>query len=350
MRALSAKGVEVHAFGQAEAAGLTEIAPGAFVHDLAIPPQVATAEDLAASADEFASAVLATNLGLEAWWSHYWIGGLSGLRLKAAEGKPWAHSAHTLERVKHLGLATPELPERLETEIAIVEQADWLVANTPVEKEQLVNLYGAKEDKVVVAMPGISPDWSKGWRLRAIAGGARLLYVGRLEPLKGPDIAIRAFAASTLPKKRGRLTIVGGADNGYERELAQLAKKLGVGKMVEFKGALNSRAEMLAVYAQADCLLATSRSESFGLAALEAQASGIPVVASDVDGLPYVVADNESGLLVPVGNVNGFAAALNRLWSESGLLERLSQGTLKQVARFSWETCVDKVLASLSDE
>jgi D-inositol-3-phosphate glycosyltransferase len=196
-------------------------------------------------------------------------------------------------------------------------------------------------------MPGVSEDWSKNWRLRKADGPARLLFVGRLEPLKGPDVAIRAFAASGLAKRGGRLALVGGSSVGYDKELAQLAKKLGCAKEVEFKGALSTHVEMLAAYAQANCLLVTSHSESFGLVALEAQAGGCPVLASDVGGLPYAVEDGRSGLLVPVGDVAGFASALTRLWAEPGLMERLSQGGSKQAARFSWNTTAKTVLEGL---
>lgn len=349
MRALAGLGVEVHTFTQAPESGVKEVAKGAYVHEIAVPSRAAETEDLVASVAEFAQAIQALDLGIEAWWSHYWIGGLAAMHLRQVARAPWAHSAHTLEKVKHLGWATPELAERMEAEIAISQQADLLVANTPVEQQQLVEFYGAKEDKVRVALPGVSEEWKKNWRLRQNGGPARLLYVGRLEPLKGPDIALQAFASSGLAKQGGRLSMVGGASKSYRQELAQLVRKLKIKKAVEFKGALESKSEMLAVYAQADCLLATSRSESFGLAAVEAQACGCPVVASNVGGLPYAVADGDSGLLVETGDVAGFAAALNSLWSTPGLLERLSLGAKTQASRFNWEACVSGVLAGLSE-
>jgi D-inositol-3-phosphate glycosyltransferase len=177
--------------------------------------------------------------------------------------------------------------------------------------------------------------------------GPLVLFAGRVQPLKGLDVAIRAFeiVARSLPD--ARLLVVGGASG--ERGPAEMAAmldlvaELGLADRVAFHPPLPHR-EVPVAYRAADVLVVPSRSESFGLVAAEAQACGIPVVAAAVGGLPYVVADGRSGLLVDGRDPGGFAAALLRVLGDRNLAEDLARGALVHAEQFSWRATTDRLL------
>jgi D-inositol-3-phosphate glycosyltransferase len=267
---------------------------------------------------------------------------------------------HTMAKVKNGALAagdTPEPAARLIGEEQVVEAADVLVANTALEAQQLVNLYDADPSRVDVVHPGVDLDLFRPEPLapaRAALGLAAdavvLLFAGRIQPLKAPDVLLRAVAVLLArdPGLRSRLVvpIVGGpSGSGLDRPsaLAALAVELGVEDVVRFVPPVTQR-ELARWYAAATLVAVPSHNESFGLVAVEAQACGTPVVAAAVGGLTTVVRDGGSGLLVPSHDADAWATALGRGVDDPALRDRLAVGALAQAQEFSWEATADQTL------
>jgi D-inositol-3-phosphate glycosyltransferase len=292
--------------------------------------------------------------------SHYWLSGAVGRRAKARWGVPLVASFHTLGRVKNLALAEDELPEpreRLAGEQETIQAADRILAPTSAEAVHLEGLYGAPPGRIRVVPPGVDADlFRPGPREQAkaalgLAGHRVVLFLGRLQRFKGPDVAIRAVREAFRRDPQGTeevmLVVVGGPSGpdgpAEAARLMRLAGELGLGDRVRF---LPPRLhhELPEVYASADVLLMPSRSESFGLVALEAQACGVPVVASAVGGLRTVVDDGGSGFLVPGNDPAGFADRLLTVLSDRALADRLARGAVAHAIRFTWEDTVAELL------
>ncbi|HMC37176.1 MAG TPA: glycosyltransferase, partial [Actinomycetota bacterium] len=246
--------------------------------------------------------------------SHYWLSGWVGRSAKEVWDVPLVASFHTLGKVKNYSLARGEPPEpatRLAGEQSVITQADRILAPTPAEAAQLVGLYRAAPDSIRIVPPGVDheifkPRSREEARSRLHLSGLRLaLYVGRLQPHKGPDIAVAALAEAVArdPEVTRDLVlgIVGGPSGASHGEevvrLMELASALGVGERVMLFPP-QPQPRLADFYSAADVVLVPSRSESFGLVALEAAACATPVVAASVGGLRYVVNDGVSGLLV----------------------------------------------------
>jgi D-inositol-3-phosphate glycosyltransferase len=239
----------------------------------------------------------------------------------------------------------------------VVEAADLLVANTDTEARQLIDLYDASPDAVEVIHPGV--DLSV-FRPRDRAAARReldlpedavvLMFAGRIQPLKAPDVLLRAVDVllEQDPSLRGRLVVpvVGGpSGSGLEHptSLADLATDLDIADVVRFVPPVTQHE--LAVWAAAATAVAVpSYNESFGLVAVEAQASGTPVVAAAVGGLTTVVEDGVSGLLVDTHEPRDWAASLRRLIDDPALVERLGAGALAHAQEFSWERTAERTL------
>jgi D-inositol-3-phosphate glycosyltransferase len=290
--------------------------------------------------------------------AHYWLSGGPAMAVKEHWGVPLVASFHTLGEVKHqAGPAEP--PERLAGERVTIAAADRVLAPTSAEAEHLVRLYGASPERIRVIPPGVDaevffPRPKDRARARlGLAGRRVVLFLGRLQPVKGPDLAIRAVAQAIRRDRRAGSDVVlavlggpSGADGrGYVDRLRQLTSEEGIADRVLF---LDPRPhhELPWVYSAAEVLLMPSRSESFGLAALEAQACGVPVVASAVGGLRFVVADGSSGLLAPRGDAPALADRLLAVLGDQDLRARLSTGARRQAGRFSWEDTAEGVLAT----
>jgi D-inositol-3-phosphate glycosyltransferase len=267
---------------------------------------------------------------------------------------------HTMAKVKNDALAegdTPEPAARIIGEEQVVEAADILIANTDTEAKQLINLYDACASRVEVIHPGVDlevfrPRDRAGVRrdLGLPAQAAVLLFAGRIQPLKAPDVLLRAVAVlvEREPALRSRLVvpIVGGpSGSGLEHpeSLAQLASALRLDDVVRFVPPV-AHDELATWYAAADLVAVPSYNESFGLVAVEAQAAGTPVVAAAVGGLTTAVDDGRSGLLVDSHRPADWADALARLVHDTELRERLSRGALRQAAQFSWDLTAEKTL------
>ena len=378
---LAALGVEVEIFTRATRSDLppvVELAPGVRVrHLVAGPYEGLSKEDLPAQLCALTSGVLRAEAVHDPGWydvvhSHYWLSGQVGWLASERWGTPLVHTAHTLAKVKNLALADGDAPEplrRVVGEQQVVQASDRLIANTTDEARQLVDLYGAQASRVVTVAPGVDlehfrPGEAGNPRHPARTRGARralglsedavlLLFVGRIQPLKAPEVLLHA-AARLLdrdPGLRDRLVVavVGGPSGTGLLEptaLQDLAHSLGIADLVRFETPQEgprSRDRLRDWYRAADVVAVPSHNESFGLVALEAQACGTPVVATDVGGLRTTVRDGVSGLLVRGHGAEQWADALTRVLRDR---DRLSAGALAHASGFSWDTTGDGLLAT----
>lgn len=288
--------------------------------------------------------------------AHYWLSGAPAIAVKEKWEVPLVVSFHTLGAVKNQsGPAEPA--GRLAGERVTIAAADRVLAPTSVEAEHLVRLYGASPERIRVIHPGVDGDaffpHPKGpARARlGLAGRRVVLFVGRLQPLKGPDLAIRAVAQAIRRDHRVGddlvLVVLGGPSGADGRAFVERLQRLASREAVRVRF-LEPRPhnQLPWVYSAADVLLMPSRSESFGLAALEAQACGVPVVASSVGGLRSVVAHGSSGLLAPPGDLAALADRLLEVLRDPDLRSRLSRGARRQARGFSWDSTAEGVLST----
>ena len=365
-RRLAARGVEVDIFTRATSRDLpasVAMAPGITVrHVTAGPYEGLAKEDLPGQLCAVTSGVLrAEATRPEGWYdvvhSHYWLSGQVGWLAAERWGVPLVHAMHTMARVKNLTLAAGDKPEpegRVIGEQQVVDAADRILANTSIEANQLIELYDADPAKVAVVHPGVDLDvFSPAGRTaaRARVGVAPektvLLFVGRIQPLKAPDVLVRAAAAmvASTPSLRDQLQIVicgGPSGTGLEHPhaLEDLADALGIRDLVRFVPPVD-RIRLADWYRAADLCVVPSYSESFGLVAVEAQACGTPVVAARVGGLPTAVADGVSGLLVDGHDPQVWADALCGVVRDPATLERWSRAAVAHAAGFGWEATAD---------
>ena len=268
---------------------------------------------------------------------------------------------HTLGKVKNLALASGDCAEpavRIRGEGEVVAAADRLVANTEDEARQLVELYGATPWRVETVPPGWTCRCS-GLRLLWPAGPAAaragpdaivLVFAGRIQPLKGPDVVLRA-AASLLrlaPELADRLVVVfvggpSGSEVGAPGRLDGLACELGVAGRVRFEPPCPHR-DLADWYRAATLVLVPSHSESFGLVALEAQACGTPVAAAAVGGLRTAVRDGFSGVLVDGHDPAVWASVLRDLVVSPRWLASLSRGAVAHASGFGWAATADRLI------
>ncbi|MCP3975158.1 MAG: glycosyltransferase [bacterium] len=285
--------------------------------------------------------------------SHYWVSGWAGVLLKESLGVPLANSFHTLGRVKDISRRSdeaPSSPTRTMTEEEVIARSDCVIASTPYEFDDLLDHYGASPERLCTSPPGIDHEIFKpGDKTSArdwlgLPAGPLILFAGRIQALKGLDVAISALAHMDVV---AQLVIVGGpsgtAGQAEVDHLLALAAGLGVGDRVHMI-APQPHGQLARFYQAADALVMPSRSETFGLVAAEAQACGLPVVASRIGGIPFVVEDGRSGILVGVGDEPAFAAALDHLLSDAETHAAMSEGALNKSVEFSWKGTADRLL------
>jgi D-inositol-3-phosphate glycosyltransferase len=252
--------------------------------------------------------------------ANYWVSGAVGHRLKHELDLPLVTTFHTLERVKaEVGQAS-DVALRPRVEAEVVRCADLVIASTPDERAQLVRHYGATPERIVVVTPGVDHNvfvpGDRAAARRAVGASDRplLLFVGRIQPLKGADLAIHALAE--LPDPRAELVLVGGPSGpDGEVELARLHALVGdlaLDGRVRFVPP-QPHDRLVSFYRAADVCVVPSQTESFGLVALEAAACGTPVVAAAVGGLRYLVDDGVTGHLVERRDPVAFARAIDRV-------------------------------------
>ena len=297
--------------------------------------------------------------------SHYWLSGLAARELRAAWGIPIVQMFHTLALLKNRVAQSPaelEPAQRAAAEGEIMHFADRIVASTGLEREQMCALYGADPARISVVPPGVDlqrfrhlPPAEAKAHIGVPPEARMILFVGRIQPIKGIDTLIRAMALVRQrdPEMRSNLcvAIIGGdpdADAGQEQsEMARLKvlrESLGVGDLVTFLGS-KDQDTLVDYYSAAATVVVPSHYESFGMVALEAMACGTPVVASDVGGLSINIADGFNGYLVPVGDAEALAAKLTLLLKYDSLRKQLSWQASRWAERYSWSNIAEEVMA-----
>ncbi|MCE1177756.1 MAG: D-inositol-3-phosphate glycosyltransferase [Micrococcales bacterium] len=366
-RELARRGVDVEVFTRTTTGSqppVVEMEPGITVrHILAGPYEGLSKEDLPGQLCAFAAGVMRTAAHLpedhfSLVHSHYWLSGQVGWLAADRWRVPLVHTMHTMARVKNLHLAegdSPEPPGREIGEAQVVEAAQRLVANTPDEAHQLVELYAAEPAKVAVVPPGVDlsvfgpGDQAAARAAIGVDPDVRLLlFVGRIQPLKAPDILVRALARilEREPDWRGRLVaaVLGGPSGSglaHPTALQDLADDLGVADSVLFRPPVD-RPTLAQWYRAADVVVVPSYSESFGLVAVEAQACGTPVVAAEVGGLPLAVGD--AGVLVDGHDPVVWADELAALLADDDRRADLAQRAVAHAQGFSWSATADRLL------
>jgi len=369
---LAALGTEVEIFTRAvcrDAKPLAELVPGVLVRSVVAGPfEELDKTDLPAQVCQFTHEVLRAEAAAEPGkydlvHAHYWLSGKVGAAAKERWGVPLVQSMHTRGKVKNAALAageSAEPDERIRGELDVIAAADRLIANTTEEARQLTELYGADPAKVQTVNPGadlsvFQPGGAQSKReARGRLGIAQdavvLLFVGRVQPLKGPDVVLKAAAKliAAIPDLRRTLQVVlvGGPSGRLQRAdpdgMRELAAHLGIGDIVRFEPPC-PQSELAEWYRAATVVLAPSHSESFGLVALEAQACGTPVVAARVGGLRTVVRDGHSGVLVDCHDPADWARVIRRLIKAPRHLQALSEGARRHASAFGWSATVDRL-------
>jgi D-inositol-3-phosphate glycosyltransferase len=297
-------------------------------------------------------------------YSHYWLSGWVAQALRQRWGTPIVQMFHTLGHMKNRVAQREQDREsdlRIEIETEVVGFADRLVAATPAEKAQLTWLYGADPRKISVISPGVDLrrfhpiDKSLAKSMIGVQEQHNLiLFVGRVEPLKGIDTLLRAMAivshrhSGWLPNLC--VAVIGGdpsqgaqAENAEMTRLHALREELGIGDLVTFLGA-KDQDTLQYYYSAAEMVVVPSHYESFGMVALEAMACGTPVIASEVGGLAFVVRDRTTGFHVPERDPEALAAKIEELLSDEILRMRLGRRAACWAESYDWPIIADRLL------
>lgn len=354
--ALSQAGIDCTTFTRADRAGLPreiEIEPGHRVVHIEAGPHHLPKEALADVTDEFRRGVIE-------WYEqedlphvihgNYWLSGVVAHDLKHDLGVPFVSTFHTLARVKAEG-GDPEPEWRDRAEAEIINCTDAVCVSCVEERDQFLRLYGRPDGEVAIVAPGVEHAFfapgARGGARRAIGADPDqplVLFVGRIQPLKGPDVAIRALAA--LEHDATRLMIVGGAsgsDGDAETDRAHaLVDELGLHDRVEFVPPQPHHL-LSTYYRAADVVIVPSRSESFGLVALEAAACGTPVVAAAVGGLQSLVDDGDTGFLVEGRDPADYAARIDQILGDEPLAASMAAAAVQRAARYTWRAAADRL-------
>lgn len=296
--------------------------------------------------------------------SHYWLSGIAAERLKSFWNVPIVHMFHTLGALKNRVARSPEEREgeyRLEGERRVVAFADRLIAATTEEKQQLEQLYQADSGKIAVIPPGVDtcrfypiPQDEARQYIGIPAQDRMVLYVGRIEPLKGVDTLIRAMSClrfqRVLAGQTVSLVVIGGdPEASPERMDAEMARlqtlcdELSMGKMVVFLGK-RSQDTLPYYYSAAEVVVVPSHYESFGMVALEAMACGTPVIASQVGGLAMLVRDGVTGYTVPYGQPRPLCDKLIALLSNHALRQELGKNAAAYARQYSWKKVTAQIV------
>jgi D-inositol-3-phosphate glycosyltransferase len=315
-------------------------------------------ERLPALVDEYADWValdLADRGDVDVLHANYWLSGIAGHRLKHELSLPLVSTFHTLGRVKSLG-GDAEPLHRVAAEESVMGCSDLVTASNEVEARQLRELYGVPAERIELVPPGVdraffSPGDRSGARAALdLDDRPVILFVGRIQPLKGLGIAVEAL--DLLRHGDARLVVVGGpsGDDGDE-EAARIDKRIGeLGLEDRVRFVPPQPHHMLSTYYRAaDVCVVPSRSESFGLVALEAAACGIPVVAAAVGGLTTLVRDGHTGLLVEDRDPESFAAAIDALLDDPDGAAALGAAAVTTSRRYAWAATAARLRRVIAD-
>ncbi len=296
--------------------------------------------------------------------SHYWMSGLAGLELKAAWDAPMVHMFHTLGQMKNRVAQSPEEMEggyRIEGESKVLEEADRIVAATPAELAQLQWLYQADTNKIEVIPPGVDtghfypiPNDEAKEFIGVPPEDQMLLFVGRIEPLKGLDVLIEAIGRYCRERRQEKprlfLAVIGGeTDISQETMSAEMTRlqalreQYGVTDVVTFLGK-RSQDTLPYYYSAAEAVVMPSQYESFGMVALEAMACGTPVVASQVGGLAFLVQDGVTGYTVPTADPEALCHHLKMLIDNKELRRKMGEQAFAFAQEYAWEKITDRIV------
>lgn len=365
-RELARLGVEVEVMTRAVGTPTSsELDPGVILHELRAGPRGPIAKaDLAEVSDEFGEAVAALAgrpaSRYDIVHAHFWLSGIATLPVALELGIPFVQSFHTLAAMKN-AFAIPGAPlepeRRLRSESYLAGEASAIVAGSASEATHLIEAVGAPPHKVWVIPPGVDVDFFRPNRadddeqIRAelgIASGRPILVVaGRIQPLKDQELAVRIL--SRLHARRGWapvLVIAGEAtpgDEDYEKRVRLVAAELGAEDDVRFVGA-QSRDSLARLFAVAALTLVTSRSETFGLVALESAASGTPVVGLRGSGLLESIAEGVSGVFVDSRDPEDWASAIAALLDDAAELGRMSATARDHALGYTWAASATALL------
>ncbi len=359
--ALAQAGVDCTTYTRASRPGLPEVVqvePGHRVVHLPAGPFDLAKEDLPHVVEEFGDAVIEhirNGPGVDVVHANYWLSGLVAHRVKHELELPFVSTFHTLARVKAEG-GDPEPAWRERAEAEIINCADAICVSCTEEESQFRRLYGNPQGRIEIVAPGVEHaffapgDRSGARRALDLAAGPLLLFVGRLQPLKGLDVAVRALAELRRPD--AVLLVVGGAsglEGGSEvARIMSLIDQLGVSDQVRFVEPQPHHI-LSTYYRAADVVVVPSRSESFGLVALEAAACGTPVVASAVGGLLTLVDDGLTGYLVAGRDPSHFAQRIASILNDPALAASMSVRAAERARRYTWSFAAARLRRVYSD-
>ena len=282
--------------------------------------------------------------------SHYWLSGVAATRLACYWRVPHVIMFHTLAMLKQRANPTQQEPQlRIEMEQRLLHRVDRIIAATTDEREQLINYCGVAQKQIEVVPCGVDLElfvpYEQEWARRQLnlpLESQILLFAGRLDPFKGPDLLLRAAA---LMKNKAHVVIAGGklAGDLELQKLQRLAQELQISQRVHFLGA-RVRTEMPLLYSAADITVVPSYHETFGLAAVEALACGTPIVATRAGGLMTVVDHGETGFLV-TRRPEAFAERLDQLLSDPLLCATMSAQARPAVEQYDWRNVACRINA-----
>lgn len=371
-RELARRGIEVDVFTRADRSDLPPVlcgdVPGFRVIHLDAGPRRVVANDaIAAYLDEFSENLLhfARDNGhrYDLIHSHYWLSGLVGDKLRQVWGRPLVHMYHTLGHMKNRIAQDPSefaSQERLSGETYVAHVADRLIAATPAEEEQLIELYGVNAKKITVLPPGVDlerfrpmPQAEAKAQLGISPDCRIILFVGRIEPLKGIDSLLHAI--SLLHQHYPQITenvhvaIIGGDPQAAQlddemQRLQAIHRELDLRCLVTFLGAKDQDI-LPAYYAAAHMVVMPSHYESFGMVGLEAMAMGTPVIASGVGGLVHLVQDGANGYLIPPGTPEALATRILHLLVDEPHRQQLGDQAQRYAHQYAWPKVVESMMA-----
>lgn len=357
---LAQAGVDVRVYVRRWADGLPDrvrVEPGLEVVHVDAGPVGLSKEHLPEVVDDFTEAVaadLATS-PVQALHANYWLSAVSAHDLKHRLDLPLVATFHTLARVKAEAGDTEPLAREL-AEAMVIGCCDAICAANPVEADQLIQLYDARPERIELVPSGVdhaffSPGDRTGARMAlGLDDRPTMLFVGRIQPLKGLTVAVEALAL--LSDRTARLVVVGGPsgeDGPAELDRVQaLIGRLGLEGRVQFVEPQPHHA-LSSWYRAADVVVVPSRSESFGLVALEAAACGVPVVASAVGGLRTLVRDGVTGLLVEERDPRSFASAVDALLGAPSFAAALGAAGAAESLRYSWPATAGRLRRLYAD-
>lgn len=364
-RELAAQGVQVDVFTRNRDSDshihIQPFAPRARVINIpAGPPKAYNKSQLYQHLPQFVSGIQAwaerTRTRYDVLHSHYWVSALAALELeRVMPGTPIVHMFHTLGAMKNRApsnVLERESDQRIACEGEIMRTVDRVIASTPIDRRQMIDLYNADPARIVVIPPGVDLDLFHPVEFHAakdMVGSSyddhTVLYVGRFDPVKGIDVWFHAMkiVVEKDPSLRYKMCVclIGGdldeevsLDAEFQR-LQSLKEDLGIDDIVTFMGK-RSQQTLPSYYSAADAVVMPSHYESFGLVALEAMACGAPVIASDVGGLSFLVRDGETGYLFPEGQPEPLADAVLRILHDRSLRDRLGANGTRVARAFAW--------------